>query len=230
MRDICILIPVLNEEKNVTRIFNKLSKLNFKFDIVFIDDNSKDKTKNIILKLIKKNKNIYYLFRKKKRGIGSAHKDGIKWCYKKKYSTIVSMDCDGTHDPKYIPILLKSSKLYDMVITTRFKKVSSLKSWPYYRKMLTFLRFYLSKLILNLNFDSSGAFRCFRTMKIDLKDITSIKSNNYDFFLESIFFLKNKYSINEVPIKLPFRTLGKSKMTYFHILQYLYKLFLLKFN
>ena len=135
------------------------------------------------------------------------------------------MDCDGTHNPSYIKKLLAMSKLYDLVITTRFKDKDSLKDWPLSRKFLTILRLIVTKIILNINYDSSGAYRCFCTKKIMLKDILSIKSNNYDFFFESIYKLnKKKYSIKEIPIKLPFRKLGKSKMTIFHIFQSLFTL------
>ena len=56
MLDILIIIPVLNEEKNIFFIFNKIKQNLIKnFNILFIDDNSNDETRQ----------NIYYL--KKKR-------------------------------------------------------------------------------------------------------------------------------------------------------------------
>lgn len=141
------------------------------------------------------------------------------------------MDCDGTHDPKYIPSLIKKTKFFDLIITSRFKNKKSLKDWPLYRKFLTSLRFYVTKFILNLNYDTSGAFRCFNTNKIKLNDIVYIKSNNYDYFFDSIYsLLEKKYSVYEVAINLPFRKLGRSKMSFFHITQYFYKLLLIKFR
>ena len=195
MKKICILIPVLEEEKNILKIYNKLNILKFKFDLLFIDDNSKDNTRQKILYLKKKNKNVNFIFRDKKKGIGSAHKDAIKWCYQRKYSTIVTMDCDGTHDPKYIPNLLNKSKYYDMVITSRFKKKNSLKDWPIHRKFLTTSRLYLTKMILNMHHDTSGAFRCFKTSKINLTDILSVESNNYDFFLKVFIICLKKITL-----------------------------------
>ena len=108
MNKICLIIPVYNEEENIQKLFIKIKKLKIKFDILYIEDNSTDNTRAEILKLVKKNKYIKYIFRKRKKGIGSAHKEAIKWCYKKKYQKILSMDADGTHDPKYIPALLKT--------------------------------------------------------------------------------------------------------------------------
>ena len=112
-----VIIPVLNEVKNIKPIVNKLKKNN-KFDILFIDDNSKDGTVQNILKEKKRYKRIFLIRRPKKLGIGSAHKDGLKWGYKKKYSIIVTMDCDGTHDPHYI------NKMIKLLISNRLKEKS----------------------------------------------------------------------------------------------------------
>ena len=63
---ICVAIPTLNEEKNITNIFSKIKKNKIKLDILFIDDNSKDKSQELIKELSKKFKNVNYIFRKKK--------------------------------------------------------------------------------------------------------------------------------------------------------------------
>ena len=128
------------------------------------------------------------------------------------------MDADGTHNPKYIPALLKKTNNYDMVITSRFKDPNSIKDWPIHRKILTYARFWVTKIILSINFDASGAYRCFETKKISLSHLINVKSNHYDYFFENIYQLyKNDYKIYELPIKLPFRKLGASKMEIIHI-------------
>lgn len=66
MNKICLIIPVLNEEKNISKIYSQIKKIPIKLKILFIDDNSSDNTKNEIFKLRKKNKNIFYILRKKK--------------------------------------------------------------------------------------------------------------------------------------------------------------------
>ena len=210
-----IIIPVLNEEKNINLIWKKINKLkNIKKDILFIDDNSTDSTRPRIENLKKKNKNIFLIKRDKKKGIGSAHKVGIIWGYKKKYSIIVTMDCDGTHDPVHIKKMLKliKKKNYELISTNRFLKKNSLRDWSYWRIFLTTLRHFLIKNILNIKYDSSGAFRCYNIKKIKLSDILIAKNNSYSFFWESIFFLSKKYNIAEIPISLPGRVSGSSKM------------------
>ena len=53
------------------------------------------------------------------------------------------MDSDLTHNPKLIPKMIKLSKKYDLVQTNRFLNKNSIKSWPFYRRFLTKLRYIL---------------------------------------------------------------------------------------
>ena len=228
-----VIIPVLNEEKNINLIWKKIRKLKkIKKDILFIDDNSTDRTRLKIKDLKKKNKNIFLIKRETKKGIGSAHKEGIIWGYKKKYTIIVTMDCDGTHDPVHIKKMLKliKNKNYEMISTNRFLKKNSLSDWSFWRIFLTNLRHFLIKNILNIKFDSSGAFRCYNIKKIKLNDILLAKNNSYSFFWESIFFLSKRYNIAEIPISLPGRVSGSSKMRINDIVFALYYLLLIFFK
>tara|TARA_B100001057_G_scaffold476465_1_gene544475 strand:- start:271 stop:978 length:708 start_codon:yes stop_codon:yes gene_type:complete len=210
-----IIIPVLNEEKNISPILNQINKLrNIKKDILFIDDNSVDNTRSNILISKQKYKNIFLLKRSFKKGIGSAHKEGIIWAYKRRYPVIITMDCDGTHDPIYIQKMLKliQSKKYQIVSTNRFIKKNSLSGWSLWRKMLTNFRHILITKMLNMKYDSSGAYRCYDLKKVKIKDILKAKNDSYSFFWESMFFLSKKYRISEIPIHLPNRSTGSSKM------------------
>ena len=210
---ICVIVPTLNEEKNIYKLFKKIKKTKVKLDVLFIDDNSLDKTQSFIKELKKKNKNIKYIFRKNRTGIGSAHKAGIKFCYKKKYDLIITMDGDGTHDPKYLKLLIDESKNFDMVVTSRFLEKNSLENWPLFRVFLTTLRHLTISLLLSIPYDSSGAFRCINRQKIALSDLILAKNNGYSYFWESIFILhRKKYRITQIPIHLPFRIYGSSKM------------------
>ena len=129
------------------------------------------------------------------------------------------MDSDGTHDPKYIKKILSKIKKFDLITTSRFKSKKSLKNWPLLRIVLTNIRHLLIKFFLGMPFDASGAYRCYNLKKIKYKDILLAKDNGYSFFWESIFILhKKNYSIYEVPIELPYRKIGSSKMRFKDIL------------
>ncbi len=211
-----IIVPVYNEEGNIKPLIKNIFKyLKKNKSILFIDDNSKDRTRIEIQECQKKYKNIFLKVRRYKLGIGSAHKFALKWAYKKKYEIIITMDCDGTHHPKYISqminILIK--KKFDIVSTNRFLKKNSLSGWSKWRKVLTTLRFKVINKLLNIQFDSSGAFRCYDAKKVKIEDLLEAKNNSYSFFWESTFLLNKKnYKIFEIPIKLPARLTGSSKM------------------
>ena len=208
-----IIIPTLNEKKNITLLIKKLIRVSNKFDILIIDDNSTDGTRSDIISFNKKNKKINFIFRKKKYGVGSAHKEGLAYAYKKKYSIALTMDADGTHNPKYITPLMKNLKGHSITMTNRFLSKNSLKDWPFHRKFLTTVRYYLINFMLNISYDTSGGFRCYDLKKVKKKDIMLAKDDSYSFFWESTYILhKKKYKIYEIPGDLPFRKLGDSKM------------------
>ena len=81
---VLLVIPTLNEFGNIQKIYKKIQSLNKKINILFIDDNSNDGSKEVIVNLKKQDKKVDYIFREKKLGIGSAHKVGIKLAKKKK--------------------------------------------------------------------------------------------------------------------------------------------------
>ena len=232
MKKNLIIIPTYNEKPNINNIINNIFKYQNNFDLLFVDDNSPDCTASIIKKRQSKNKNIFLILRKKKSGIGSAHKIALKWGFKKKYKRIITMDADGTHNPKYIKKMLKKSNIAHLVITNRFLKKNSLSDWTLIRVFITNLRHFIIKLLLGLPYDASGAFRCYNTSKANIKDIIQAKDNGYSFFWESLFiFYKKKYLINEIPVILPNRYSGSSKMEIkdiSHALIYLIKIYLTK--
>ncbi len=224
MNKTIVVIPTYNENNNILKLYNSLEGLKIKFDILFVDDNSTDGTKEKIL-LLSKKPNVHFIFRNKKLGIGSAHKDAFIWCYKKKYNFIITMDGDGTHKAEYIKIMLKSKSNFDMIITSRFIRKNSLKDWPKFRIILTKLRFYLINVMLGIHLDSSGAFRLINTESINIKDLLLAEDNNYSYFWESLFILYNKnFKILEIPIIMPYRKEGSSKMKFTDILNALYYL------
>ena len=111
--DISIVIPVHNEEKNVTILHKKLlsvmNSLNKSYEIIFIDDGSSDKTYKELLQLNK----IKIIKFRKKFGQSAAMNAGFKLA---KGSSIISMDGDLQNDPADIPKLLKKlDEGYDVV-------------------------------------------------------------------------------------------------------------------
>ncbi|MEQ8192616.1 MAG: glycosyltransferase, partial [Candidatus Eremiobacterota bacterium] len=216
---ILIFIPTYNERDNVEKMCNELINLKLPADILFIDDNSPDGTGKVIDELCKKYKDINVIHRNGKAGIGSAHQCGIKWAYENHYNTLITMDCDFTHNPSYITAMIDKSKDYDVVVTSRYILKDSLEEWNLIRKILTLTGHFLTTLLLKMPYDASGAFRLYNLTKIPHNVFKLVSSLSYSFFFESLYILHiNKFSIAEIPIKLPARTYGHSKMAFNDIL------------
>ena len=124
--------------------------------------------------------------------------------------------------------MLKIAKFQNaqIITTNRFLNKNSLEDWSTWRMLLTNLRHIIIKLLLNIQFDSSGAFRLYKTREIQINDILLAKNESYSFFWESIFILhKKNYKIHDIPVNLPSRRLGSSKMKMKDILGALFYLF-----
>ena len=116
---ISIIIPALNEEKNIKPLTEKIIKnlKKIKYEIIFVDDNSIDQSKSVLQTLSKKYKFFNPLLRKKKRDLTQSCFDGIE---RSKYPNILIMDADLQHDPKYIPKMLRAfTNNNDVIIGAR---------------------------------------------------------------------------------------------------------------
>lgn len=111
-----IVFPVYNEEQNILPLLNAtlpvLSALTKDFEIIFVDDGSKDKSPEI-LKQLKKEKYIKVYTLKKNMGKATALYVGFQKATKE---IIVTMDGDLQDDPREMPFLIqKIREGYDFV-------------------------------------------------------------------------------------------------------------------
>lgn len=208
-----IFIPTYNERENVEKLCKGIIDLGLDLDILFIDDNSPDGTGVILNELANKYTNVHVVHRHGKLGIGNAHKDGIKWAYNNKYTILITMDCDFTHPPEYIPVIINNAENHDIVVGSRYIYKDSLNGWNLLRKTLTLVGHFMTRYVLKIKFDATGAFRLYRLDRIPEYTFGLVSSTGYSFFFESLYILNlNRFSIKEIPIKLSPRTYGHSKM------------------
>ena len=221
-RKILVMVPTYNERENVQKMCQDLSTVDIPADILFIDDNSPDGTGDVLDGLVKKNPRVLVIHRPGKLGIGSAHKDGIAWGYSQGYTHLVTMDCDFTHSPENIPDLLQYADEYDVVVGSRHMREDSLSGWNQWRKFITRTGHVLTTVLLKMPYDATGAFRLYRLDHIPPELFRSVSSNGYSFFIESLAILNlNRFRIKEIPIALPPRTYGHSKLRFSDMIQWL---------
>jgi len=209
-----IIIPVLNEEKNILTLTNCIINIlkNYVYEIIFVDDNSSDGSKKILEKLKVRFKNFNYIIRKdKKKDLFKSCSLGIK---RSKYEYVLIMDGDLQHNPKYIPLMVKKIfvKKADVIVGARNFKENISNS-------LTAIRLISSKFIRLLIFIFFGK----KTMDplsgyfIFKKDIfikNEKKLYGYGFkILYDIIYNVNDLVIADLKINFDRRRFGKSKMS-----------------
>lgn len=209
-----IMLPTYNERANLEQMVERIRRLPMQFDILVVDDNSPDGTGEFAKTLADKDESIHAVVRASKLGIGSAHLDGIRWAYDQGYSTLVTMDCDLMHQPEDIPAFIEASSKYNIVISTRFLNPESLKDWNMLRRIVTQGAHLLTKIFLKIDYDLSGAFRLYRLDQIPRQLFDLVTFKGYGFFFQSLFICSlNGFTIKEIPVMLPARISGSSKMT-----------------
>jgi len=213
-KPILIFFPTYNEAEHIELLYQQVTNSGILAEILFLDDNSPDGTGEIIDGLVAKDPRVHVIHRSGKLGIGSAHLDGIRWAYDHGFSTLITMDCDLGHSPKYFQEFFKYTDNFDVVIGSRHKGTEGTRGWSWFRKILTKMGYLATTLLLNMPYDSTIAFRLYRLDHIPRGVFDLVRSKGYAFFFESLYIIKfNGHRIAEFPIYMPQRTYGKSKMT-----------------
>lgn len=125
---IIVFLPAYNEEVALERVVKKFDhefkSVNASYRIVVLDDGSSDKTAKIAEDL-KQSYPLELLRHARNMGLGPTMVDGLSHCAQSSQAGdwIVTLDCDDTHDPKYVhEALRRASEGYDLVILSRYQK------------------------------------------------------------------------------------------------------------
>ncbi|MGV8142503.1 MAG: polyprenol monophosphomannose synthase [Candidatus Pacearchaeota archaeon] len=211
-----VIIPTYNEKENIREIVKAIISSSNELSILVVDDNSPDKTSEIVGELIKEYpKRVYLIKRAGKLGLGTAYIEGFKWAIIHKYDLIIQMDADFSHNPNYVKKLVSEAKKYDLVLGSRYVSGGGTKNWGIIRRYISKGGNIYASLLLNLPVkDATGGFKCFRRSVLESIDLDSVKSNGYCFQIETTYRSHLKgFKIKEIPIIFEDRRVGKSKMS-----------------
>ena len=222
-RDISIVIPSYNEEGNIIPMIKGITKAlkdKYSFEIIWVDDNSKDKTKEILSKAALKDKNIVTVFREGIKGIWSAQLDGVRISRGK---AIVLMDADMSHPPEVIPKLVEYLPEYHFVSASRYIKGGDISGMPWHHHMSTWI---FNRLIRFLMAQGVRDYTCvFHAIKKDklMQILPKGKSVAGEFDLDLFYHAnKKRLKIKEIPYTYIYRKEGKSKSKSMLVLAWIY--------
>src|ERR1700694_4960713 len=113
-----VIIPTYNERENLARIIDRILAQGSDFDVLVVDDNSPDGTGVIADEIGARTSRVRVLHRSGRLGLGTAYVAGFRYGLADLYDVLFEMDADFSHDPAYLPVLLREIERggYDVVI------------------------------------------------------------------------------------------------------------------
>lgn len=196
-----IVVPLYNEEDNVTLLTEKIheSLKGYHYEIIYIDDFSRDKTRKTIKNL--NDETIHLIELKKNYGQSLALAAGLDYAHG---DYIITMDGDLQNDPSDIPEMLKYAvnEEYDVVTGIRQKRKDSL-----IKKIPSKIANFLVRRVTKLDIKDNGC-----ALKVFTKDIAK-ELNLYGEMHRFITLLAHLEGaqIKQVPVKHHARNAGVSK-------------------
>ena len=154
---ITVITPVYNEESNIEELFSRIDKAflntNQKYELLFVDNGSYDKSLQVIKKLSKENSQVKFISLTKNFG----HQGGIWAGLYNTENTSIIMDSDLQHPPELIPeIIEKWSKGYKIVNTMK-RKDKDARIW---KKIFSGLFYSIVNKLTNLKLSSGQSDFC----------------------------------------------------------------------
>jgi len=239
-----IIVPTYNERVNIAMLIMLIretmneSMNDEKYEIIVVDDNSRDGTQDTVKKMQKIcndddcDGRIILKTRKGKLGLGSAYVYGLQFATG---DFVIIMDADLSHNPRAILEFIRKQKEgdYDIVSGTRYSISKSnnkdkgeecgVFGWDAKRKLTSRGANYLAHVLLNPGVsDLTGSFRLYRKSTFQTL-VDSMQSTGYVFQMEIIVRAKKNgtFKIAEVPISFVDRVYGHSKLGATEIISYL---------
>ena len=218
MYDVTVIIPTFKEEANIRRIVSEVDAV-FKQhaingEILIVDDNSPDKTIEIIDELKRTRSNLNLLVRREDHGLSQSVVDGFRHADS---DIFLVMDADFSHPPALIPKMLADIRAgNDMVIGSRYMEGGGIKKWPLKRRVISIGATFLGRLLFpDVSDPVSGFFAVRKSVVAD----APLKPRGYKILLEVLG--KGAWENDkEIPFEFVDREIGSSKLKTKTIIEY----------
>jgi len=209
-----VVIPAHNEEGNLEPLLNRLhevlSRTKSPFEIIIVNDNSKDNSYALLKRLKMVYSELVLINRTSDPGVGNAIRAGLKSA---KGQIIITLDGDLSHDPQEIPKLLKMLGTYDMVCGSRYIQGGS-ADMQASRKMVSGLFNLIFRFLIGIPVrDFTSGFRVYKRQIIDT---INLRNPKFGIYIEIPFKAHLAgFKLTEIPITYHKRGKGASNLNYF---------------
>jgi dolichol-phosphate mannosyltransferase len=222
VQQLTVVLPTYNEAENLPLMVEALLALDLpgtQLSVLVADDNSPDGTGRLADELAAAHPGrVAVMHRPRKEGLGKAYVDGFTRALDGGADLVLQMDCDFSHQPRYIPAMLAALPDADVVHGSRYTAGGSTdERWPWWRKLLSwFANTVYVRTTLGVPVrDATGGFRLWkRRTLIGIDYRNRVRCSGYIFLVELAYLTARLgYVLKEVPIDFPDRDRGTSKMT-----------------
>ncbi len=212
-----IIIPAYNEEKNIANVISEIRNHRSDFDIVVINDGSRDNTRAVAEQMVPVISLPFNL------GIGGAMQTGFKYAQEHGYEIAVQVDGDGQHLPGEIPKLLHTlvAENYDVVIGSRYLENNNYHTPMMRRLGMIIFSFINSRIADKRLTDNTSGFRAYNDRAI--KFLAANYPTDYPEVEAVAVLAMNNFKIAEVPVEMRQRRYGVSSIDALSAIYYMIK-------
>ena len=217
---IWLVIPTYNERENLAKIVDaagaELERVApGDFRVLIVDDNSPDGTGAIADGLAEAHDWVEVLHRPSKSGLGQAYLAGFQRAMECGARLLLEMDADFSHDPAYLPELIRAADHADVVLGSRYVPGGGVRDWGLVRRLISRGGGLYARRILGVDVrDLTGGFKCIRREVLEAIDLPSVRAEGYVFQIEVTYrAILAGFTVREIPIVFADRTRGRSKMS-----------------
>ncbi len=210
MYKVSAILPTFNEKENIENLILTISRqINPPPEIIVVDDNSPDKTWEIVSQLQSRLPGLKLNRRVGERGLATALMQGIRDA---SGDIFVWMDCDFSHPPELIPEMLEALEDADVVIASRYVKGGGQK-YPFIRDLTSRAFNIYASIFLSFKVrDWTSGFVMLKREVLDKVKIRPLGQGYGEYFVGMLYSaLKNGFRIKEIPYKCIYNDNHESK-------------------
>ena len=212
---LALIIPTLREAENLRgllgRVRSVLDPLGMAYEIIVVDDDSRDGTEEIVSAIARENPRVRLLVRKGERGLSGA----VLYGWRRTDAAILGvMDADLQHPPELLPDLIAAIFAgHDLAIGSRYTSGGALGAWNPVRKLLSVAAVWATWPIQRPGIRAHDPMTGFFLVRRECIDGIAFQPSGFKLLLEILVRARLR-SVDEVPLAFGSRNRGASKANF----------------
>lgn len=215
---VLVTVPTYNESENVRELVAEILRQLPRAEVLVVDDDSPDKTWQLVAELERADARVHLLHRTRDRGRGSAGKAGFLWGLERGFDVLFEMDADFSHHPRYLPQMLarleQPGRELGLVLGSRQARGGSDADRGLVRRWITICANLYIRVLLGVPVrDCNSGFRGWRASALRAAGIEGVFSTGPAIVQELLFkAARARVPMGEIGIEFVDRERGQSTL------------------